>query len=189
MATEAALITPLFVGIIFALVEFAFLLVDLQAINAESRAGARVASALAKQLDDDGDQYAWSDAAAEQVLGEGGPISAGGVQEIWVYRAKDNSNLPRQRSSFDAGCTVCNRYTVSGGVPTRVHSGWAASDHNACWRKNPDRVGVFVKSQHDYLTKLIIPSSTLTTTTVLNFEPVLDVDCTGATIDEIEPDA
>jgi Flp pilus assembly protein TadG len=179
IATEAALITPLIVLLIFGIVELSLLLLDYQAVNAATRAGARTASSLPKI---DG----FAQAAANQVANEAGPITTSSVQELWVYKAKSNSRLPVGQASF-SNCTRCVKFRWNGTAFVPTFTGWTAAQINAC-PKNPaltDRVGVYMRTLHDTASQLIVRNSTIESVTVLNMEPIPG-SCTGV-FDPDEP--
>lgn len=172
IATEAALITPLIVLLIFGIVELSLLLLDYQAVNAATRAGARTASSLPKV-------EGFAQAAADQVANEAGPITTSSVQELWVYKAQSTSKLPVGQASF-ANCTRCVKFRWDGTDFKPTFTGWTAVQVNACPRKPEltDRVGVYIRSLHNTASQLVVGNSTIESATVLNMEPIPGA-CTG----------
>ncbi|MBM6405947.1 pilus assembly protein [Phycicoccus sp. CSK15P-2] len=163
-AVEAALVTPVILGLMLAILEFGLFFKDSLSASEAVKAGVRLASAAPRQAD-----YAQN--AANRVKAASGALPRGSIQELWVYKANTNNNYPTGYSSF-AGCTTCVKFTWTGTEFAPSYSNWAPTTQNACASGPPDRIGVYLKARHDALTTAIFTSLTIQQADVLRFEPV-----------------
>jgi hypothetical protein len=171
VAVEFALIVPLLVVLSFGIVEFSSAYHDSSAAADAARAGARVGSAKATQAD-----FATAAAAAASSAVKTLPSDV--PQELWVYKA-NSSGYPGSGTSFSSCGTSCIRYSYSAAAKAFVPSGgggWAASSHQVCTQPY-DEIGVYIKLQHPFVTKLFGAGVTLTDHAVFRFEPVASSAC------------
>lgn len=164
-AVEAALVTPVFLLLIIAIMEFALFFQNYLGASNVVKAGVRMASAEARNAN-------YAQDAADRIRDEGGAINKNNVQQLWVYKANTTNDFPSGFTSF-ADCTVCVKFTWNGSrfVP-QASPTWPASAMNACASGPPDRVGVYLQLRHDALTRLIFSSITIRESNVIRLEPI-----------------
>lgn len=168
---EFVLVLPILVALTFGIVEFSSAYHDKSLAADAVRAGARVGSAKATQTD-------FADAAVSAVNAAVSTLPTGVPKELWIYKA-NSSGYPGGGSSFSSCGANCLRYTYNQGAKAFVASGgggWAASSHQVCTQPY-DQIGVYIKLQHPYVTKLFGASVTLTDHAVFRFEPVATAKC------------
>jgi Flp pilus assembly protein TadG len=164
---EAAIILPLVLIITFGMIEFSSAYQSSSAATASARTAARTASAEALLTN-----YATDAAAAAATALK--TIPADEPVEMWVYRA--NAAGYPESGGFSTCSTHCIKYTWLPGTRTfdTAHpsgGGWPATTQNACNTSNWDSVGVYVKLDHRFLTKLFGASITLADHAVFRLEP------------------
>jgi Flp pilus assembly protein TadG len=165
---EFALILPILIALVFGIVEFSSAYHDSSLVSDATRAGGRVGSAQATNPD-----FATNVVAAVNSAVTTLPDDA--PQELWVYKANANG-YPGNTSDFSSCATNCIKYTWN--TSTRSFNaanpqggGWPASSHQVC--RNPfDEIGVYLKIDHDFVTRLFGANVTLTDHSVFRFEPV-----------------
>jgi hypothetical protein len=164
---EAAVIFPLLIFIVLGICEYGLAYRNALTVSSASRAGARTASALARNANFGADSR---DAVAAALTA----LPKDRWQEVWVYDAQPPSALnPGMPDSGDFNsCTNCVRFTWDTGSQAWVASGtWDYQSQNAC-AGEADYVGVYVKAEHQYVTKLFGATRTLQDHTVMRFEPI-----------------
>lgn len=177
VAVEAALITPILVAVLFAIIEFGFAFKDWIGITSAARSGARTASAEPRNAN-----FA-SDAAAA-VAREGAAITFDSSTVLWVYKAGSNG-YPTGQSSFNACPANCAKFTWSTASQSFVQqagAAWPAITQNACQGDpNRDSVGVYLSHEQGAITKMFFNSLTLRSRAVMALEPVpaTSVDLNG----------
>jgi Flp pilus assembly protein TadG len=171
VAIEAAILTPLFILLIFGIIEFGMLFKDWLAVTSSVRAGTRMASAEPRIT-------TFAQDAADQVAKEGAALDMGNVQELWVYKAQNtgsNAGYPAGGDSSFNSCTVCVKFHWSPGTQKFVaySNTWAATAQNACQPDaNHDSVGVYLKIVHPAVTGLIFGNMTIKEHSVMSLEPI-----------------
>jgi len=95
-------------------------------------------------------------------------------QEMWIYRA-NAQGLP-ESGNFNNCTTHCisyewNPHTKSFDTTLPGGSGWPSNQQNACNQANWDSVGVYIRLNHKYLTRLFGRDITLTDHAVFRLEP------------------
>ncbi len=93
---------------------------------------------------------------------------------MWIYRA--NSAGYPESGGFSSCTTNCIKYpwiqaTRKFDTANPSGGGWPSTTQNACNTNNWDSVGVYVKLNHKYLTRLFGASITLTDHAVFRLEP------------------
>jgi Flp pilus assembly protein TadG len=164
---ETAILIPVVILVTFGLIEFSSAYQSSSVASASARAGARVASAEALLP-----TYATDAAAAAATALH--TVSSSEPVELWVYKA-DANGYPSS-GNFSTCSTNCIKYTW---LPaTRLFDtaspgggGWPYTTQNACNQNSWDSVGVYVKLNHKFLTKLFGTSITLTDHAVFRLEP------------------
>jgi Flp pilus assembly protein TadG len=165
VAVEAALITPVFLVLVFGIIEFGLVFKDWLAVSSTVRAGARMASAEPRTA-----TFA-SDAAA-QVAKEGTALGMSNVKELWVYKANADGTPVGGTSAFTT-CGTCVKFRWNGSAFTQTSSSWTSTQQNACQNDpNRDTIGVYLKYDHPAVTGLFFNSLTLSEHTVMALEPI-----------------
>jgi len=157
---------PIFVLIVFAILEFGMLFKDWLAVSSSVRAGVRIASAEPRVA-----TYA-TDAAAN-VAREAAALDMSKVQELWVYRAEaDGSPIGDNNGKFNA-CTSCVKFRWNGSKFVVTSDNWSATNHNACLGDTGRHdVGVYLKYDHDSVTNFVFRSMGIADHAVMTFEPI-----------------
>jgi hypothetical protein len=164
---EAALIFPLLIFVVLGIAEYSLAYRNSLSVSSASRAGARTASALARNAN-----YATDTRDAVAAALSALPKSR--WQEVWVYQAqKPTDAAPGLPDSGDfTSCTKCVRFTWDAATSSWSQAGtWDDQTQDAC-AGEADYIGVYVKAEHRYVTKLFGTSRTLQDHTVMRFEPI-----------------
>ena len=176
VAVEAAFIFPVFVLILFGIIEFSLFLRDHVALSAAVRSGARTASAEPRM-----DTFATDAASAVLRAGTGMPFSS--VQEMWVYEANPlgypanvgQGQLARNSSAntFTTCTSNCLVFTYSDSTFTQTAGEWDEAEINACPGDiDMSNVGIYIRANHRFVTGMFGTSVTITNHAVLRFEPI-----------------
>jgi Flp pilus assembly protein TadG len=167
---EAAFVLPLLIVLVLGIVEYSIAFNKSATVANASRAGARTASALPKDADY-ATKTADSVAAALTSLGSDAP------QEMWVYKVATGTDDDPIGGSFGS-CSDCIGYTWNSAARTFNTASpmgsdpWTANEQNACVDStHPDRLGIYVKAEHEYLSGMFGTSRTLESRTVVRLEP------------------
>ena len=182
---EAALITPLFILLVFGIIEVGSYLFDVSSVRAAARDGAREGSASA------------SDATADRNVLLMARRALGGIKNhvdgVIVFKATSTSTVvpPSCVAALDGGlrgvADLCNIYRQPDLVnPDILNFGTAAQDcasgpkWDRCWpavtrndvltrTSNPDFLGVFIRATHRSISG-IIPVTEVTASIVVPLE-------------------
>lgn len=177
---EAAFVTPVFFMMVFGIVEISLAMNDNLALAHATRAGSRVASASGNDL------YA-DYGIVRSIARESSAIDRGQIELVVVYQAsrvgeaptdtcqggtavKNECNVYRPadfaRDKKDFGC----RKTPS---PVSLDSAWCPTDRRVVLTSSqgPAHVGVWMKIEHEWVTKMFGSTLTLTDTSVTQLEP------------------
>ena len=180
VAVEFALIAPLFLILVFGVIEISLLLRDYVAVTSLARNGARVASSEARK-------DAMPADVVDAVNKSGSAIPKDSIDEMWIYKAGANG-YPVGYSDFST-CTpgVCVRYLWNDARdrfgPASNTIGWPANAQNACiGDANAMTVGVYIKATHTYVTGATAliglgRTATVADHAVMKFEPLPNRDC------------
>jgi Flp pilus assembly protein TadG len=181
VAVEAALIIPVIILILFGIIEFALLLRDYVALTSATRTGTRMASAEPRMS-------AFADDAVAAVARAGTAMPASSIQEMWVYKANADG-LPGTESKtvgakFVSCSANCLRYTYNASTKSFTAAGgsWSYTSINACASEstNMTSVGVYIKAQHAWFTKLFGSNVSMGEHAVMRFEPMPELSSTGS---------
>jgi hypothetical protein len=171
VAVEFAIIAPVLVVLTFGVIEFSSAYHDSSAAADAARAGARVGSAMATQS-------GFASATASAVSSALSTLPKDVPQELWIYKA-NSQGYPGSGSGFSSCGSNCIKYSYSQASRSFVPAGgggWTASTQQACTQPF-DEIGVYVKLDHKFVTKLFGTSVTLTNHAVFRFEPVASSLC------------
>lgn len=176
---EAALVTPVFLLVLFTIMEMGLLFRDSLTTDNASREGARAASTRGNQAD--------ADYFVLRTVEHG--LEAMGLERL-QYVVVFNATGPTD--TLPAGCRVssqaglCNRYTPAdffaelddgGGNDTgnfrcgSLDSSWCPTTRETSLSAGTDFVGVHVETRHDFVTGFFSDGNDLGETTILRLEP------------------
>jgi len=179
---EAAFLTPLYLVLMFGIIEFGGAFRDYLTVNNAASSGARQASISANSVDAD---YQ----IIQAVKRASSAMPPAEILHIVVFHATSpDSTLTSVSAScaaFTASSGVCNTYTSAafGWTSSSTHWGCGALSNDQYWcpttRKAaqtgangpPDFIGVYIQATHPYITGLFGSSLTLTKTSILKIEP------------------
>jgi hypothetical protein len=178
---EAAIVTPLFLALLFGVVEGGFALHERLSVSNMALTGARSASG------NGGDVLADFHLLQAVEKGAGG-IAHDRIRTVVVYRAAGPSDNVPEGCKVASVPGVCNRYTGTDlvknstdfgctgppGPVTKVDSSWCPSARKIALTGSngpPDHVGVYVEAVHQSLTGILGSSLTLRGDTVMRIEP------------------
>jgi hypothetical protein len=159
--------------LVFGIIEIGLLIDSATVTSNASRSGARLASANYGDAANNGERAAVLDtvrlSVEEALNGLRGNVTP---TDLWIYEA-NSSGRPTSTNSFASCTSSCVRYswnagTAEFGTPTGT---W--SDPVACGI-TLDRVGVYVRVQHDYLTPFLGATKVVDEHSVMRVEPRTD---------------
>jgi Flp pilus assembly protein TadG len=164
---ETAILIPVVIIITFGLIEFSSAYQSSSVAAASARTAARTASAEAL-LPSYATDAAVAAATALKTVPSNEPV------EMWIYRA-NTAGYP-ESGGFSSCTTHCIKYTWLPGTRTfdtanPSGGGWPYTTQNACNSANWDSVGVYVKLNHKFLTKLFGANLNLADHAVFRLEP------------------
>ena len=165
---ETAILVPVVILITFGMIEFSSAYQSSSVATSAVRAGARVASAEALLP-----TYATDAATAAATALH--TVSSDEPQAMWVYKADSTTGLPAS-GGFTNCTTNCISYTWIPSTRTfdTAHpggNGWPYNTQNACNQISWDSVGVYVKLDHKFITKLFGVDIALADHAVFRLEP------------------
>jgi hypothetical protein len=160
---EFALALPILLMITFGIIEFSSAYHDKSTVTSATRAGGRVGSAQATNPD-------FGKNTADAVSSALKSLPSDAPQELWIYKAPNDGNPP---STCASNCIKYRWSQSQRAFDTSAPGGggWSASSHQVC-HEPFDQIGVYVKIDHSYVTKLFGSKVTLTDHAVFRFEPV-----------------
>ena len=170
---EAALVLPLIILLVFAIIEFGFTFKDLLTVTSATRAGARTATALSKQP-------GYASSTADAVAGVlKNTMASNDIRYLVIYKADPVTGDPVDGADFEQ-CSTCFRYrwnpngdNGNGRWVLDGGDGWGAHKQNACGdADHTDYLGVYVRTQHYFITGLFGRSVELKDHTVMRLEPI-----------------
>lgn len=173
---EAAIVTPIFLMLVFGIIEVGLALNDKLAVAHAARAGSRVASASGNDVYAD---YGILKAIDREISA----LDRDQIEYIVVYRASRLGEPPTPGCRSGLSSTgVCNVYRVSDLYREKDDFGCKTTSPDLPWCPNsrnveltrtsgPDYVGVWIKAEHPWVTKMFGSSITLTETSVIRLEP------------------
>ncbi len=176
---EVALVTPIFLLVVFGIMEFGLLFRDSLTTDNASREGARAASTRGNNAD--------ADYYVLRTVEHG--LEAMGLerlQYVVVFKATGpGSTMPAAcETASQAG--VCNRYTAAdffaelddpAGNDTgnfrcgTLDSSWCPTTRETSLDAGTDFIGIHVQTRHDFVTGMFSGGNDLGETTILRLEP------------------
>lgn len=176
---EAAFVTPVFFMLVFGIVEIALAMNDNLALAHSTRAGSRVASASGNDL------YA-DYGIVRSIARESSAIDRGQIELVVVYQASKVGEAPSD--TCQGGTPVkneCNVYRPADFARDKddfgckdpsslaLDSAWCPNDRRVVLTsgEGPAYVGVWMKIEHEWVTKMFGSTLTLTDTSVIQLEP------------------
>ena len=192
-AVEFAIMLPVLLLFVVGMLEFGFVMRDWLTVSGAARDGARAATNGAAN-----GCYTGSGATCVPVLAQtaadsvekaviGMPKSA--VRNIWVYKANSSGypgSATTQAAADTAGCsTDCIVYSWSASANSgaggfiRTAGTWDSSRINACL-PNPDQVGVILRTDHPYMTRMFGATIALNDRAFMRFQPLPVAICNGS---------
>lgn len=173
---EAAFITPVFFALVLGVAEIGLVMNDYLAEASAVRAGARVASTSGSDIYTD---YA----ILHAIDNDGAALSDDKIKLIVVYKPTTFGEAPSATcQAGTAVANVCNVYTVAdlarpetdfGCVSTKnLDRYWCPSNRKTTLSgTGTDYVGVWMKIEHPWVTKMFGDTKTLTDSSVIRIEP------------------
>jgi Flp pilus assembly protein TadG len=164
---ETAILIPVVLIITFGVIEFSPAYQSSSIAYTSARTAARTASAEAL-LPTYATDAAAAAATALHTVPRNEPV------EMWIYRA--NSTGFPESGGFSSCTTHCIKYdwipaTRKFDTANPTGGGWAYTSQNACDAANWDSVGVYVKLNHRFLTRLFGANINLQDHAVFRLEP------------------
>ncbi len=165
VAVEAALILPIFLMLVFGIIEFGFAFKDWLAVTSSVRAGARIASAEPRTA-------SFAQDAANQVAHEGAALDLRKVTALWVYEANVDGT-PTGGPTCASACVKFTWNNVSRTFVKQAGTDWLSTAQNACPQDNGhDSVGVYLATKNTSITGWFLDDVTLSSRTVMSLEPI-----------------
>ena len=173
---EAAFITPVFFALVLGMIEIGLAMNDYLALANASRAGARVASASGN------DVYA-DYGILQAVEREAAALNQNDIKLVVVYKPSGFGEAPTQTcQNGNSVAGVCNVYRPADfnrpeedfgcRADRNLDKYWCPSSRDVSLSGNgSDYVGVWMKIEHPWITKLLGISKTLTDSSVIRLEP------------------
>ncbi len=191
---EAAFVFPVFLLLLFGMIEFGFIFKDSQTLDNMTRAGVRVAAITGNATDPDADYQILTSVlgasngldASEVIIFDatsldGNPPGdvptecANGTLLCNIYSATDLGIVQQNLTSYDAAMQTDFGPTPTGSACGAWDQTWCAASRSVSQSGNsgagPDYVGVYVSAVHTNLTGFFGPSLTLTDSAVMQLEP------------------
>jgi len=192
-------VMPILALLVFGIIEFGFLLRDYAGVSSLVRTGARIASTGADHGPGTCDTSsgapvctpasspALAQEAADAIQRSGIASNPDQIQYILVYKANDKGFPgPDGGTTMPADCSGVANCVKFVWRPTvdkfKFNSGaWNSTTISACFPGNStnpmDRVGIYLKANHQMLTGLFGSSITLSDRAVMDFEPLATQSC------------
>jgi hypothetical protein len=178
---EAAFITPVFMFLVLGIMEVGLAMNDKLAVAHTARAGTRVASASGNDIYAD---YGIIKAVAR----ESSAIPRGQIKLIVIYRASRFGEGPPAQcklgtplAATDTTGPACNVYTPAAFTVPKIRWGcqtnesldkyWCPDDRIVARAAGPNYVGVWMKVEHKWITRMYGTVATLTDQSVIRLEP------------------
>ena len=162
---EAAMVLPVLLLLLFGILEWGMAFKNALTVSSATRSGARAGVARPRTAD-------YQDAIVTSVETALDALSSGDPEELWIYQAGADG-YPVGYGDF-SGCnaTRCLRYTWDGEEfqPVAGYS-WAGATQNACGAE-ADELGVYLRTEHHFVTGVFGSDRTLTDRTVMRLEPI-----------------
>lgn len=188
-AVEFAIVLPVLMILTIGMLEFAFVMRDWLSVSTSVRVGARTAVTGAGNGCAAGSGStcvpAFTLAASDAMEKAGYGMPKSSIEYIMIYKANNvgfpggtnNTTMPTKAQCGTSPYGSCVTYiwdqTQNAGTGGFVYSSgaWNSSQINACL-PTPDDVGVYMRVNHPYLTKMFGATITISDRAVMRFEPL-----------------
>jgi hypothetical protein len=174
---EFALIAPLLMTLTFGLLEFGLFFKNYLTVANTTRTAARVGSSVGKSADADYQILQAIKAAASAL-----PSGASSIQAVSIYKATaTGGDPPTVCKTGPSAASLCNYYTAAslnlaatafGGTTGKPDAYWSPTTRDVSQAAGTDYIGVWVKTNHNFVTKLFGTSRAITDAVVMRLEPV-----------------
>ncbi len=173
---EAAIYMPVFLLVIFGILEFGLAFKSYLTVSNGARDGSRMASVMADR--GDADFHILQDVSRATAAVEDSEI-----EHIVIWRPtspSDNPPIGCMNGSSSSGSNPCNVYTPAdfarpvedfGCGVTSPDRYWCPTDRNAALSDPPDYVGVWIQIRHEFSTGMFGEAKTMRDKSVLRIEP------------------
>jgi TadE-like protein len=169
---EAAIIIPVIIFLTFGCIEFGFAFNEQGTVRSATRAAARAASTQPKAAN-----AAFEAAAIDALNASANNLVNGEPEFALIYDAQGGTFEPTTPSQCGSDCVY---YDWNGSSFTYMSGSWPPTSRGACPGQS-DRVGVFMKVHHEYLTGLFSDAGLgLTARTIMALEPSAGATCGGS---------
>ena len=178
---EAAIAFPVFFLLVLGIIEYGFYMSASSTTVSSAREGARLGSA---QMGTASDKSAMADTIRDTVVTDLHALSRKDTpQRLWVYKAFSDgspcSDLACATGTGFSSCpsAVCYQYTTwnaSTRTFTAKSGGWVTTD--ACGA-TLDTIGVHLQVTHNYLSRVVGSTASLSERSVLRLEPLPTSQC------------
>lgn len=184
-AVEAALVTPLLLLMIFGIVELTLYVRDVTSVSAATHSGTRIAStaagagpAMCGTIACSPKRPVLADMAAKAIQQAALSFPLNQVTAVTVYQA-NAGGYPLPTGNTSSTCTTsCVTYTYNGTNFAYASGTWNPALINACTNDaNRMSMGVFITAQHKWLMGLFQNPVTISSHTVMQFEPLPNDSC------------
>jgi hypothetical protein len=173
---EFALVAPILILLVFGIIEYGMFFKDYLTVSNTTRAGARVGSAAGSNADAD-----YQILQAVKTAAAALPGGANSIEWVTIYRSATTGGGPTATcQTTSSAADRCNVYAPSdfnqpasrfGCGPGSLDSVWCPTTRQDSQAIGPDYVGVWVKTTHNFATKLFGASRTITDSVVMRIEP------------------
>ncbi|MHB1140039.1 MAG: TadE/TadG family type IV pilus assembly protein [Microthrixaceae bacterium] len=181
---EAALVLPVMILIVVGILEFGLLFTTYSTTTASTRSGARLAATSYAQAGTvtsaqtaAAEQIAAATAADLKVLNNGTPVG----MAIYRVDAASTDGAPSggyPSSNMASGCTTnCIKFHWNAATQAFVYSSGSWTNPDACLPAPVDSIGVYVQTEHDYITGFFGQKRKVEGHTVMRLEPLPTDQC------------
>jgi hypothetical protein len=195
-AVEFAIVVPVLLLILFAILEFAFFMRDYLSVSSMTRVAARTASGGADAGSAEcpptmvgcrpGDVPTLATAAYSAVQRSGNAMDLSQVEEMWVFKANADGfpgtattveqMMADQCITNPSADLRCIKFQQVGGQLVPTAGAWDYNSIDACI-DGPDAVGIYIRAQHPFLSGFFGTGATIQDRAVMAFEPLSAETC------------
>lgn len=191
---EAAFVFPVFLIMLFGMIEFGFIFKDSQTLDNMTRAGVRVGAITGNATNPDADYQiltsilgsSYGIAPSEVIIFNATSLKGNSPGDVPtecadgdflcnIYTAQDLSVVQQNLQSYDATMQADFGPTSTGATCGAWDQTWCAGGRSVSQSGNsgsgPDYLGVYISAVHTNLTGFFGPSITLSDTAVMQLEP------------------
>ncbi len=168
---EFAIIAPVFMMLILGMLEFGLVFKDYLTVANTTRAGARVGSAAGRDASADFD-------ILQAVKAAIGGVSTQDIVKVVVFKSNTNGDMLNTTCTTASVASSCNVYTAADmglSASALTASGksnfWAPTSREDRQSVGADYLGIWVRVDHPFVTKMFGSTFTLTDKTVMRIEP------------------